>query len=338
MKQQWSEVSARWSGVITSLAQPAAVRNQLKVIRRWLLPAGAILMSAYLVATALNTAVVYALVKVLVAQTQAQSLPEFKAAAVVLEKFNYFKFSGAVLRRHLFNSAGEFPHDEVHAKEQPLIEGDCKATSLELKLVGTIMHDNPAMSVATVIDKKMKVTDVYRLGDGVIDYPAVVLGIEKGRLILEVAGSRECLDISDTGRVDQQTYRASSPAKAVAKAPRFDLSSHTAGAGVVTLKDSYVEEQLGEGFVKIIQSSRFVPHLDENGQAQGFKIFGIKPNTLFKKIGLQDNDVIHQVNQTSLKNVEQGFALYQALQDENEVVIGVMRKGQQVTVKVQIEE
>lgn len=336
MNQQLLAMRAWWVAVAAALAQPVVIRNMLKVLRTWLIPAVVVLMSAYIVATALNTAVVYGLVKVLVTQSLAQPPPELKAAAVALEKFNYFKFSGAVLQRHLFNSAGEFPHDEVHAKEQPLIGGDCKATSLELKLVGTIIHDNPAMSVATVIDKKMKVTDVYRSGDGVIDYPAVVLGIEKGRLILEVAGSRECLEISDTGRVDQQTYRAASPTKAVAKAPSFDLSSYS--PGVVTLKDSYVEEQLGEGFVKIIQSSRFVPHLDENGQAQGFKIFGIKPNTLFKKIGLQDNDVIHQVNQTSLKNVEQGFALYQALQDESEVVIGVMRKGEQVTVKVQIEE
>ncbi|MCY4381362.1 MAG: hypothetical protein OXC40_07350, partial [Proteobacteria bacterium] len=63
----------------------------------------------------------------------------------------------------------------------------------------------------------------------------------------------------------------------------------------------------------------------------------IKPGTLFSRIGLQNNDIIHQVNSTSLKVVGEGFALYQALQDENEVVIGILRRDQPKTIKVKIE-
>lgn len=317
------------------LAEVPGLKDLISRAGRFIRPALLILMGSYMCA-----ALVHVLLVALLASqiSVVRASVDHSSADLSREPFNYFKFNTAVLKRHLFNSSGEFPHDQNSPKKQKMVGGDCKASALNLKLVGTIMNDNPRMSVATVIDQSMKVTDVYKQGDRIIDQRAVITQIEKGRLVLDVAGSRECLEISSTGRVDRQTYKSS---VAKTSAPKsFDLaSSHSnLASGVVMLKDSYVEEQLGEGFVNIIQSSRFVPSLDENGQAQGFKIFGIKPKTLFQKIGLKDDDIIHQVNQTSLKNVEQGFALYQALQDEREVVIGVIRKGEPLTVKVQIEE
>ena len=331
-------IIGQWFKGETPLGGSSLLNKTSKLLAQIFVSAVVVVMSAYVVATVVNVVMVYVLVQTLNSRGSVQL--QLSADPIVIEKFNHFKFNGIVLKRHLFNSSGEYPHDDSSPKDQALLDGDCKATSLDLKLVGVIINDNPQMSVATVIDKKMKVTDVYRQGDGVIDYPAVVMGIEKGRMILDVSGARECLEISATGRVDRQAYRTSSQlkqTKSLAQKSSFDLTA-AGGSGVVKLQDSYVEEQLGEGFVKIIQSSRFVPHIDESGQPQGFRVFAIKSNTLFKKIGLQDNDIIYQVNQTSLKNVEQGFALYQALQDENEVVIGVMRKGEPVTVKVQIAE
>ena len=42
------------------------------------------------------------------------------------------------------------------------------------------------------------------------------------------------------------------------------------------------------------------------------------------------------VNGVSLRDATQGFKLYQSLQEEREIVIGVMRGGQPTTVKVRV--
>ena len=299
-------------------------------------PAFMMVFAAYLLATVASVVGIHFLVEHL---SPAADLTGESAAIAAPARFNYFKFRGVVLDRHLFNSEGDFPNEQGAPKVAAPSEKGCIASSLDLKLIGTIIHDNPEMSVATVVDKSMKVTDVYRQGDAVIDQPAIVLAIEKGRVVLDVSGSRECLEISSTGQVASYGNGGSKfPSEAAAKKPVASEATPVATSGdMVVLKNSYVEQQLGEGFVKIIQSARFVPQIDEAGQAQGFKIFSIKPGTLFRKIGLKDDDIIHQVNSTSLKNVEQGFTLYQALRDESEIVIGVERGGRPVTVKVQIE-
>ena len=73
--------------------------------------------------------------------------------------------------------------------------------------------------------------------------------------------------------------------------------------------------ELGPGFGTIIQKARLVPNTVDN-QMNGFKIFAIDRSSLYGKTGLQDGDIITQVNETSLKLPEQGFALLQSFQDE----------------------
>ena len=87
-----------------------------------------------------------------------------------------------------------------------------------------------------------------------------------------------------------------------------------------------MQDELGPGFGTIIQKARLVPNTTDN-QMNGFKIFAIDQASLLGKTGLQNGDVITQVNETSLKQPEQGFALYQAFQDEKEVRIHILRHG-----------
>jgi type II secretory pathway component PulC len=68
----------------------------------------------------------------------------------------------------------------------------------------------------------------------------------------------------------------------------------------------------------------------------GFKIFAIDSASLLGKTGLKNGDIITGVNDTSLKQPEQGFALYQAFQDEKEVRINIQRGGTPMTITCRI--
>jgi type II secretory pathway component PulC len=63
----------------------------------------------------------------------------------------------------------------------------------------------------------------------------------------------------------------------------------------------------------------------------------VDANSLFGKVCLKNGDVITQVNETSLQQPDQGFALYQAFQDERDVRINLLREGKTpMTITIQI--
>ena len=99
-----------------------------------------------------------------------------------------------------------------------------------------------------------------------------------------------------------------------------------ASGGDCAFDEKYVQDELGPGFGTIIQKARLVPNTTD-AQMNGFKIFAIDQSSLLGKTGLQNGDIITQVNETSLKQPEQGFTLYQAFQDEREVRIHILRRG-----------
>lgn len=334
---------------IREIWQSSLIKDALQHLKllRWLLILGGI---AYGLATVVHTLSLHLLLKNLSTEAApgSQDSSAQQLSATGERSFNYFDFHRTVLARNLFNADGEVPHDENpkqkdHGDEQK----SCTLTALPLRLTGTLLHENPSLSVATVVDLNYRVTDGYRQGDRLIDHPATITAIERSRVIIEHQGRRECLEVtaqnSTTSGLPPSLAKGRPPPSIPATsldspAPSLaDEDRSGAGDKVVVLKDSYVEQQLGEGFAKIIQAARLVPKQDDMGNPEGFRIFGIKPSTLLTRIGLKNGDILTQINTTSLKQPEEGFALYQALQDENEITISLKRSGKPQTIKVRIE-
>jgi general secretion pathway protein C len=74
----------------------------------------------------------------------------------------------------------------------------------------------------------------------------------------------------------------------------------------------------------------------EGGGVAGFKLIAIKPESLFNKLRLQNQDIVTEVNGVSLKDASEGFKLYQALQEEREINIRVMRGETPMTFIIRV--
>jgi len=244
-----------------------------------------------------------------------------------------------IKERNIFNSEGKFPEEKFGSDGQKSlarfdINAPCVDTTLPVELLGTIYLGDRFRSLATVKDKSYSEADIYRVGDAIYgNEQAVVAAVERQKIIINNQGSKECIDL-DKGA-------AGSGSDGFPSAPGADFGSlpnKSAGSGSeITLDAGYVEGELGPGFGKIVDAARLVPNTAPEGGVNGFKIFAIKGGTLFARIGLQNNDVITQVNETSLRQPEQGFALYQMFQDEKEVRIQLLRNGsvpQNITVRI----
>lgn len=299
------------------------------------------LAAAYLVATVVGGIVSESLISSIFASRARMNIRGEEQASVPLERpvlANSRDIQKIIKERNIFNSEGKFPEEKIGAQGGGSlarfdINAPCNPTNLPIELVGTIYLGDSMRSLATVKDKSYSEADVYRVGDTIYgNEMAVVAAVERQKIIINNNGTKECIDL-DKG----------DPNAANDGFPSFGgtdfggLPSGPAGAGSeITVEASYVEGELGPGFGKIVDAARLVPNTVDGG-INGFKIFSIKGGTLFARIGLQNGDVITQVNETSMKQPEQGFALYQAFQDEKEVRIQLLRGGttpQNITVRI----
>jgi type II secretion system protein C len=239
--------------------------------------------------------------------------------------------------RNIFNSEGKFPEEKFGEGVKSSgaafdINAECRPTTLQIQLLGTIFLGDRFNSIATVQDKNYSEADIYRVGDEIYGSDgAKIAAVDRQTLIINNGGVKECIELNTP-----------LPNQGSDGFPSFGTPESGGGQGVgggaseVSLDSAYVESELGPGFAKIMDAARFVPNTVD-GQVNGFKVFAIKGGTIMSRIGLQNNDVVTQVNDTSLKQVDQGFAFYQALQDDKEVRIQYLRGGttpQSVTVRI----
>ena len=241
------------------------------------------------------------------------------------EKINSRELKKMILDRNLFNSDGKFPDEKeltaVRSGAGFRLDGPCSAPTLPIELMGTIFLGAAERSLATVREKGYDEADIYKVGDQIYGIDgALVASVERNKLIVNNNGSKECFDLSKN-----ELKLLSNAGGSTSIAPASGGFSGSAGTET-TLESSEVERELGPGFGKIIDTARLVPNTNDGGM-NGFKIFAIRSGSLLEKVGFKNGDVITQVNDASLKLPEQGFALFQALQDEKEIRIQLLRNG-----------
>lgn len=333
-----------WEQIISSLN---LTRERVATIRMVAIRVTLVLAAAYVVATGVSAYLMTGLTSS--ALSSLGRLGKRSGAATSLNlavSDNYRDIEKAVRDRNLFNSTGEFPDEsKPDSKNGDKAAGTfdinaaCSKPTLNVQLVGTIYLES-GTSVATLQEQGYSESDIYKEGDLIVgNDQATIVKIERNRVILNNNGIKECLELASSGPKNA----ASGFPDVSASQPPPDMSNGTApdpgssgGGGEVTLEEKYVQDELGPGFGTIIQKARLVPNTTDN-QMNGFKIFAIDQSSMLGKIGFQNGDIITQVNETSLKQPEQGFAVYQALQDEREVRFHILRRGttpMTITVRV----
>lgn len=86
---------------------------------------------------------------------------------------------------------------------------------------------------------------------------------------------------------------------------------------------------------KVTQSARIVPSF-ENGNPVGFKIFRIKPDSFYNKLGLRNGDVINKINGFDINSTEKALQLLQILRTEKSLNLEMTRRGQKTNMEYTI--
>lgn len=303
---------------IFSKSDPQAGESWLFKHKEFFVNLSLVFLLSYSMATIVGSTVLPNIMKPLSVSSTMIDAGDSSQSVVIKNISNYHDIKKAIVDRNVFNRSGEFPSeilDEGGDKSRSFdIEAPCEKTALKIKLLGMISMGSS--SLATIKEDGFESADVYKEGDFIIGADsASVVRIQRGRVIINNGGRKECLDIDIGEDVDKVKPLVKGNVPGLVEDQIF----------TVDLDSRFVQSELGEGFGKVIQSARLVPNI-VNNQVNGFKIFSIQPGTVLDKIGFKENDVITKVNNIVME-AEQGFALYQALNDDKQIRISILREG-----------
>ncbi|HEX7127191.1 MAG TPA: type II secretion system protein GspC [Thermodesulfobacteriota bacterium] len=237
--------------------------------------------------------------------------------------------SGVIVERNLFNSKS--PGGVVEAPPAAG-RGSVAAAAptlppLNARLIGTVLADDGGFAI--IEDTTNRRQELYRLNEVVLR-DARLVAIERDRVRLRRGGKTEVLELAFVERAPGPVL----PPVASAPAPGAGSGIAQAGKNRYVIDQREIDNAL-ENMNQLLTQARMVPFFTA-GKAEGFRIFAIRPNSLFEKIGLRDGDVLQRINGNDLTDPGRAFELFEQLRDEKEISVDLMRNGSRQTLSYEI--
>ena len=227
-------------------------------------------------------------------------------------------------KRNLFKIKTETPEKQPEPENIEALE----PTELKLRLkgTGTMAGSGNENSYAVIEDLTARSENLYRQGDTVQN--AVIKKVLREKVILQVNDKDEILEMEKSETASSDV--ASPPAPARSRPP---LRS-TTRTRKITLERAQIDEALGN-VNELMQQVRIMPHFD-NGQPDGFRLSGIRTNSLIRKMGLRNGDIITGVNGQPIQTMDDALGFYKQLSGASEVSVDYKRRGRNGTIEYNI--
>ncbi len=228
----------------------------------------------------------------------------------------------AITQRNPFNSDGVIPDPIGESKESENVDGPAVPTQLPLKLLGTIVHANPAKSVATMQVNSGKPKIIPYIPNDDIESMATLLKVERGKAFIRN---------SNTGRLEYVELKVDGKVAfglSARQQPQDDSEVRKKGDNQFELSRSTIDSYINN-ISDVLQQARAVPNKDPaTGEINGFKVLDLKPGSIYEKLGIQRNDVIEAVNGSAVNSPQKAMEMYQNLKNADKISIRVNRGGQ----------
>jgi general secretion pathway protein C len=245
----------------------------------------------------------------------------------------YTKQVEEILKRNIFcSTCPPILAVEVKGSNEPPPPPPLQRTSLNLKLLAIMFAPppaNPKWSVAVIRDNDAKSAGPYTVGSMIRD--ATIEDIEEDKVYLDFGGGRhEFLDL-----LDRPTPAPGTPAPVASNTPADPLTAEL-DRGIKKVGENNYEVQRGTidallgNMGALAKGARIVPET-KDGKPAGFRLFSIRPDGPFAKIGLLNGDVVSAINGLEMTSPDQALLAYTKLKTANHLSVAIERNGQKIT-------
>jgi general secretion pathway protein C len=215
--------------------------------------------------------------------------------------------------------------------KKPEIDPDTLAkTQLNLKLWGTVSGDTDRV-YAVIEDLQKREQNLYRVGDTIQN--ATVKIVMREKVVLNVEGRDEVLAMEEMAEGGSSSAMIASKGRSP-RTPQPMAEPQPTGGDAdqqnITLQRSMVEESFND-MNKLMTEIAITPNM-EDGQPNGLSLNRISPNSIFRRMGLRNGDVLMGVNGEPIQSPEDAMRMYNSIKSSNEVQVQVKRRGQDRTI------
>jgi len=189
---------------------------------------------------------------------------------------------------------------------------DAPDTQLRLTLSGALASDDRRMARAIIADQGGR-EDQYAIGDS-LPGNAELSEIYTDRVILKRNGRYETLRLPEESRSGGSL-------------PAMTLRTPPATSPAQRLRT--LREQLKNRPSTLGRFLRANQKVDESGNIIGFEVHPGSNPDLFEQVGLQEGDIIVQVNDIDVSDPANGGRALQSLQNDDRVTVKLLRDGQE---------
>jgi len=246
-----------------------------------------------------------------------------------------------ILKRNIFNSEGKIDDEKGRAKTGE----ELAVTDLPVHVIGIIYGGDPYTGIALVENTAKKTSNSFLVGDQV-EADATLDRIEIDRIILLRADGRKeiaILDRQDIVRSSRKKGRArpkgeaggergfatEAPGEAF-KEPGFDRKG-----GNIEMSLDYKNKLLSTDFAQVLQDAKASPNVVD-GELKGFKLDRIRSDSIYQKAGLQNGDVVEEINGIPLTDTSQAIKLLQSLRNEADIEVRFSRSGAKQNLNMKV--
>lgn len=211
-------------------------------------------------------------------------------------------------------------------------------TSLPLSLLATNVSPTENQSYATVVNTETSIQGSFSVGDKLPGATGTITAIRF-----------KYLDFQNNGRLERLVLvGAQAPVPVAAAAPppppsdgdKDDLQA-AIDSGIRKLSDTSYEidkslvEKVLVNPMAVAKGARVVPAM-KNGKPEGFKLYAIRPSSVYSKLGLSNGDTLTSINGFELTSADKALEVYTKLREATSLELEVTRRGKPVTLKYSI--
>jgi general secretion pathway protein C len=238
---------------------------------------------------------------------------------------NPSRYINIIVQRSIFDSskANQLIAEEV--KE----DGDIVATDLNLTLLATIITTPADYSIALIKEESSDSSMSYGIGFEILG-EATITQIEKNKVYFKRKNTDqiEFIEISDKKDEKKKT-------KGKEKSKGDDSGVEKTGANQYVVDQKVLDEIL-ENPEKLYTQVRVTPHKGSGGNIDGYRMTGIRRNSIFYKLGVKNGDVVHSVNGKALNSMSSAMEAYNSLANAKNFNFDITRRKSKRTFEYEV--